>query len=291
MKDHGVTIAPLATVDEYVVCEQLQQEIWGAPPVDVVPMDLLITVQRHGGLVLGAFDPSGRMIGCLFSFAGRSTLENSLTKHGDWQLCSHIVGVIEEWRYKGIGYRLKRAQREWALAQGFEVITWTYNPLETANAALNIGKLGAVCACYLRNLYGGLNDALNQGLLSDRFEVVWQITSKRVETRMSMGRLPHSLPELIEGGTIPLNSAQRNKDGYLEPTTVGSPSGEQTLVEVPVNFQQIRAVDPDLALAWQLNVREACEISFEKGFIVTDVVKHQDTNFLRFYYFLSRVVN
>ena len=70
------------------------------------------------------------------------------------------------------------------LAQGIELITWTFDPLESRNARFNFHKLGATCDVYLRNLYGAMRDTLNAGLPSDRFQVDWRIASPRVEARL-----------------------------------------------------------------------------------------------------------
>src|SRR5512143_1455240 len=153
-------IAPLTTVAEYAECERLQQLIWESDAIDVVPRHLLMTFQRHGGMVLGAFDAAGQMVGFAFGFLGQTAPDNAAAGGGTWQHCSHELGVVSEWRGRGVGYQLK-------LAQGLDLVTWTYDPLELANASLNIGKLGAVCRCYLRDFYGIMSDSLNAGLPSD----------------------------------------------------------------------------------------------------------------------------
>lgn len=84
-----------------------------------------------------------------------------------------MAAVLPAYQGLGIGERLKWAQRDAVLAQGIDLITWTYDPLESANAYLNLRKLGAVCNTYLRNVYGNLTDTLNNGLATDRFQVDW----------------------------------------------------------------------------------------------------------------------
>ena len=87
--------------------------------------------------------------------------------------------------------------------------TWTYDPLESGNAVLNIGKLGAVCRCYLRDLYGTMPDVLNAGLPSDRFEVAWWIESDRVRDRIQKGWLRPSLAALRARGILSSMRASR----------------------------------------------------------------------------------
>ena len=296
LNTEDITITPLQTMAQYQTCERLQHIIWRSDPVEVVPAHLLITAQRHGGLVLGAFDPTGEMIGCLFGFAGRVAPDNPAAAGGPlWQHCSHFMGVVPEWRGRGVGYRLKCAQREWALSQGFQLVTWTYDPLEAANGVLNLGKLGAVCRCYLRNVYGEIADGLNAGLPSDRFEVAWWVGSARVRERIEQGWQRPRMDDLLQEGAIILNAASprfggSEGGGWLEPGETREPEGEQLLVEIPSRMQAIKAADMDLALAWRLNVRAACEAAFTAGYTACDVVRAEVNGVPRVYYLLKREV-
>jgi predicted GNAT superfamily acetyltransferase len=184
-----ITIHPLTTHDEIFAVEQLQRDAWGVPEVDVVPLHMLITPPRHGGLLLGAFDGE-RLAGFVFGFLG-------LTADGRLKHCSHMAGVHPDYRDHGVGYQLKLAQREHAMAQGLDLITWTFDPLETRNAWLNFHKLGVICRTYIRNLYGPMRAAINVGLPSDRFEVEWWIRSERVVERLGAGEIsPSPSPSL-----------------------------------------------------------------------------------------------
>lgn len=283
MKNQEIFIAPLQTPEHYRTCEELQQTIWQSDPVEVIPAHVLIAAQRHGGLVLGAFDTAERMIGCLFGFAGKVAPDNPATGDQQWQHCSHIMGVVPEWRGRGVGYRLKLAQREWAVNHEFELVAWTYDPLEAANGVLNLGKLGAVCRCYLRDFYGEVTDGLNVGLATDRFEVGWWVGSKRVRDRLELGWQRPDLQELLELGALVLNA-----DGCVEPDLVQLPEGEQLLVEIPARIQAIKAASLELAQAWRLSVRQACETAFEAGYTACDVVRAQVGGVPRVYYLLKR---
>lgn len=240
-----LTIRPLTTHDDLLAVEQLQRDAWGVPEVDVVPLHMLITPPRHGGLLLGAFDGE-RMAGFVFGFLG-------LTPDGRLKHCSHMAGVHPDYRGHHVGYQLKLAQREHVLAQGLDLITWTFDPLEARNAWLNFHKLGVVCNTYIRHLYGAMRAAINVGLPSDRFEVAWWIRSQRVEERLRAGEIsPSPGPSLGGRG-------------------VGS-----LLIEIPANFQAIKATDMELALRWRLESRERFEDAFARGYVVVDLVKHGD---------------
>ena len=276
-------------MEQYQTCERLQQTIWRSDPVEVIPAHLLITAQRHGGLVLGVFDGTGEMIGCLFGFAGRVALDNPAAVGGPiWQHCSHFMGIVPEWRGRGVGYRLKLAQREWALNQGVQLVTWTYDPLETANGVLNLGKLGAVCRCYLRNLYGEIADGLNASLPSDRFEVTWWVGGARVRERVERGWQRPRLDGLLRDGAVILNPGRLRADGWLEPGEMREPEGGRLLVEIPARMQALKAADMGLALAWRLSARAACETAFAAGYTACDVVRAEVDGLPRVYYLLKR---
>ena len=112
---------------------------------------------------MGAWQ-DGQLIGLAYAFPGPI---------GQAYLCSHLAAVAPEWQGQGVGRQLKLAQAQWAREHGYARIVWTFDPLQGANAQLNIGRLGAVCQRYLVNYYGDLDDDLNRGVSTDRFEVDW----------------------------------------------------------------------------------------------------------------------
>ncbi len=138
MVDSTISIRTLVTISDYQQAEIIQARIWSMPDTgDVVPLHVLLTAQKNGGLVAGAFVPSGEMIGMLFGFVG-------LTPDGKPKHCSHLMGVLPGIRRQHIGQALKLFQRQYVLAQGIDLITWTFDPLEGVNASLNIARLGSI---------------------------------------------------------------------------------------------------------------------------------------------------
>ncbi|HZY40386.1 MAG TPA: hypothetical protein VFF59_00140, partial [Anaerolineae bacterium] len=187
-------IRPLRTLDDFRAAEDVQRAAWHGDELDIVPLHMLLTVAKNGGVLLGAFAPD-QLVGFIFGFIG--TGEHRFGPEAPAAVkikhCSHQMGVLPEWQSKGVGYALKVAQREAVRNQGLRLITWTYDPLESKNAHLNIMKLGAVCHTYYRDLYGELRDDLNRGFPTDRFQVDWWIASNRVETRLTRHRPPLTL--------------------------------------------------------------------------------------------------
>lgn len=264
----AIEIRPIQTQEEYRAAERMQHEVWGLDALGTVPHHLLLTAQKNGGVLLGAFDTSaeagGRLIGFVFGFVG-------LTADGRVKHCSHMAGVHPDYQSQKLGYRLKLAQREQVLAQGIDLVTWTYEPLESRNANLNFRKLGAICRIYQRDMYGEMNNTLYAGLPSDRFQVEWPVASERVARRMAGDWRGPSLPSLARAGVPVVNRAlegdpPRPADGWR------ALEGDRLLVEIPSDFQGIKAVDMALARAWRLHTRALFEAAFARGYTVTDLI-------------------
>jgi predicted GNAT superfamily acetyltransferase len=256
-------IRPLRTLDDFRAAEDVQRAAWRSDELDIVPRHLLLTAAQNGGVLLGAF-AQDQLVGFVFSFIGTGEASAAVQfKH-----CSHQLGVRPAWQSRGVGFALKVAQREAVRQQGLRLITWTYDPLESKNAHLNILKLGAVCHTYCRDLYGELRDGLNRGFPTDRFQVEWWIASRRVETRLT-----HSRPPLTPDGAPILNAATIDPRGLpVGPDPIGPILADRFWVEFPADFQAIRRADPDLALAWRLQIRSICEDAFARGYSVMDYI-------------------
>jgi predicted GNAT superfamily acetyltransferase len=170
-----IAIRDLTTYEEFVQVRDVQQACWGFTGGEGLYPPVLLTASQNGGTVLGAFDPQGasgtgdKMVGYLFGFLGLH--EN----RGPLKLCSQTMGVLAEYRGRGIAEKLKWAQRDRVLKLGLKLVTWTYDPLEGPNAYLNLHKLNGIVCVYKRNVYGEHFGVLNEGLPTDRFLVEWWI--------------------------------------------------------------------------------------------------------------------
>ena len=265
----------LETPDEMEQVEQLQHLVWPGSHLDVTPSHLLLTMAHNGGLVLGAY-AGDKLVGLLFGFPGLYDVpDGPRPKH-----CSHMMGVHPDYRNTGIGFALKRAQWQMVRRQGLDRITWTYDPLLSANAHLNIARLGAVCNTYLRNTYGEMRDNLNQGLPSDRFQVDWWINTVRVEKRLShrprreLG-LDHfdraNIPLLYDVSTL---TPPGSRVAFLRPPEDFAVPGETLLLaEIPSDFLALKNADFELARTWRIFMREIFETCFNAGYLVTDFVR------------------
>lgn len=269
------TIRILETPADMEIVEELQRRVWPGSETDVVPAHLLITAVHNGGLVLGAIE-GDELVGFLFGFPGLENLpDGPRAKH-----CSHMLGVLDKHRDSGIGFALKQAQWQMTRDQGLDHITWTYDPLLSRNAHLNIARLGAVCNIYSRNVYGDMRDGLNAGLPSDRFQVDWWIGTKRVERRLSKRpRGTLGLTQFREAEVQHLFSPISRADELLAPPDhFDAPDGRLALVEIPSDFMALKITDFPLARDWRFFTREVFESIFKLGFLVTDFVFDKKNN-------------
>ena len=166
-----ITIRKCDGMEELNACVALQKEVWKFDDVDLIPLRMFVVSQKIGGQLIGAFD-GGELVGFAFSIPG--------SRGGRPYLHSHMLAVRETWRNHGLGRRLKLAQRDDAIERGFELLEWTFDPLEIKNAHLNLARLGAIARRYSINHYGYSSSPLQGGLPTDRLVAEWWLKSKRV---------------------------------------------------------------------------------------------------------------
>jgi predicted GNAT superfamily acetyltransferase len=140
-------------------------------------------------------------------------------------LHSHAAGVLPEFAGKGIGEMIKRHQWHWAKENGFETITWTFDPLVRRNAHFNLVKLGARVIGYHQNFYGELDDGINAGEQSDRVLVRWDVA-----------------------GVV---APQGNSCIDPKPNSI--------LIETPADIEQLRKTDRVQSDQWRASQRAAFE--------------------------------
>src|SRR5215218_2392113 len=156
--------------------EELQREIWGIPDLDVVPLTHLVAAREAGGVLIGAFDGE-TLVGFVYGFP--SFERGQLAHH------SHMLAVKPDYRNLDLGRRLKLAQREHVMAQGIDLISWTFDPLQSLNAHFNFSKLGVVADRYLPDFYGEDAASFLHQTGTDRLWVSWFVSTERVKSIIS----------------------------------------------------------------------------------------------------------
>jgi predicted GNAT superfamily acetyltransferase len=149
-----ISVRHLSGAEDLDACVRMQRETWGADWV--VPYPMLLVSQKLGGILAGAFDGDGPMLGFVFGVSGVIA--------GDIVHWSDMLAVHADARNRGIGRALKRFQRDAVLAMGIKTMYWTYDPQIARNAHLNLNVLGAEVTEYVPDMYG-------PG--TDRFIVRW----------------------------------------------------------------------------------------------------------------------
>jgi chorismate synthase len=240
---YTIVIRDIETLDEMHEVEELQREIWGVSDLDVYPALALRPQKEVGAILMGAF-VQGRMVGFVFGFPG--------ILNGETIIHSDMLGVTSEYRSQSLGYLLKCAQRDAALARGIKKITWTYDPLQSRNAHLNFGKLGVIADRYLVNYYGETSSFLHKSG-TDRLWVTWLLDSERVVSKIDRhetAKVPDlDLPALVR------------VDQNGEPVVNTDLRDEKLIIEIPGEVN---------AEVWREPTRAAFTTALGAGYVVSD---------------------
>jgi len=182
----GVVLRELVSAEELAVLPHFERRVWGGG-AEAVSVNMLVATITEGGMAIGAFDGE-RIVGAVYGFPTREPEV----------LHSHYMAVDPAHRRRGLAVALKQAQRAWCLQHGFTAMRWTYDPLQVANAHLNLRVLGAVGITYHRNHYGVLG-GINGSLPSDRITVRWDLDSTplRSTDRVRNVHVPELAPDAI----------------------------------------------------------------------------------------------
>lgn len=196
------------------------------------------------------------MVGLIFSFP----THNPSIHH------SQLLAVMEEWRGKGIGTKLKWFQRDWCLSRGINHVRWTVDPLRAANAVLNIRHLGGVSSNYFIDFYGQMQ-GIDAGVPTDRLLLDWFLDSKRVADRES-GVVIEEPYENVQPVLIVTG------DSLSEPLL--DLNFPRVMVPLPANFIQLSKTYPEKALEWRLKTREIFQHYFSRKY---QIIGFSSTNY------------
>jgi predicted GNAT superfamily acetyltransferase len=225
-----IYVKALTELSAFEQCVQMEEAIWGYDPADMIPRRVFLLASRIGGQVLGAFaDDPHQPVGFAMALPAY--------RNGHAYLHSHMVGVLPEFRNRGVARELKLAQRDDALARGFELMEWTFDPLEIKNAHLNIAKLGAIVRRYKHDFYGPSSSPLQGGLPTDRVYAEWWLKSDGVE-------------RVLRGEAMQVTAVEE--------------------VEVPAQIYHWKASEADRARAREVQARNAASLedAFRRGLAV-----------------------
>lgn len=236
-----IEIRECTTVAEFDGCISLQKEAFGLPDQEISPRRHLIVSRQAGGWTLGAFTKD-RIVGFVHHLAAVSGTE--IFGY------SHMMGVAVGYQNKGVGARLKWAQRERTLVEGRDFIKWTWEPMRARNAHFNLNRLGVLVEGYAENFYGTDygSDYAGQvqgapGIDSDRLFASWYLRSERVT-------------QFANGQPFALTAAPARA------------------VAIPANWSQLLNEDPKSAKQELLRVREEFKIALAAGLVCAGFDRH-----------------
>jgi predicted GNAT superfamily acetyltransferase len=246
------TIRPLADYAEMKRAVDFPKLIWGDVFTELVPAVVFWFAARTGGIVAGAFDQAGTLVGFLFGMTGWDG-----TRPIHW---SDMLAVLPSHRGQGLGFALKRYQRDRLLESGVTTVNWTFDPLEARNAHLNFARLGVTSHEYIRDAYGASSSPLHEGIGTDRLVVTWALDSERVRRRMDGADAIAG----YDGGEV-VNPEDRALRLDL--------SAPRVWLRVPGDIQTLKTRDPDAARRWREDTRAAFEAYLARGYEVRDLVR------------------
>src|SRR5215213_3647118 len=250
MQTATVTIQPIDEVARMRAVEELQKEIWGIPDLDVVPLTHLAAAREAGGVLIGAFDGE-MLVGFVYGFP--SFERGQLAHH------SHMLAVKPDYRNLDLGRRLKLAQREHVMAQGIDLISWTFDPLQSLNAHFNFSKLGVLADRYLPNFYGEDAASFLHQTGTDRLWVSWFVSSERVQRKIYGGSDEVNFSSVSSLVEIDVDDSPRRND---------LSDDDRIAVEIPSNIDALQKQDRETALRWRQETRRAFTDALNAGYFV-----------------------
>ncbi len=243
---------------DFDACVELQRAVWGLDDLETNSAIQFIATTHAGGMVHLAEAPDGRVVGFAYAFPA--------LRGGQAHLHSDMLAVLGEYQARGVGVRLKWAQRAEALQRGVRLITWTYDPMLARNANLNLRRLGATAVEFLENFYGITSSHLHFGLPTDRLAVRWELDAPQVEALSSGVELPRSVPT----PELPRINEVKWQAGWpvsSEPEL--ELSEPELLLEIPPEWDVLGRSAPRVAQDWQSKVRRALHGYLGRGYVAS----------------------
>lgn len=251
-----VGIRALASFEEFEKLLPIQRAVWNHEDANLTPAHQFAISNRMGAILLGAF--VGReLAGFVYSFP--AVFRGRHCQH------SHLLAVRPEFQGYGLGKALKWAQRAEAVRRGYDLITWTFDPLQARNANLNLQALGAVSRTYFPNFYGLTPSlCLGPGIPTDRLLIEWPLRGSQVRGRAEgKGKKPCYEPAALPAA---LTRKAGGEGTFAEP---GRPrlrlEDAVVLVEVPRDIKAL-AFRCDLIADWQSRLRRVMTAYFDRGY-------------------------
>ena len=271
MKSRGgapqIGIRDLKSIDDLSQLIAVEKEVWGMADEDTLPLTLAIACKAAGNIFVGAFDndnDKNKLVGFAFGFLGRV--------NGQTTIHSHLLAVLDAYRHLDLGFRLKQAQRERAMAMGVREMTWTYDPLQSRNAHFNFSKLGVVSDAYKVDFYGPETSSMLHRNGTDRLWVRWMLNSRRVRDRLAGKSTSTSARvETIDALRLLAPLVRFDPSGRPGRADLAESLARQRVsIEIPGDILEVERTDMGLAREWRDATRWAFREAVKAGFFVAE---------------------
>lgn len=258
-------------------CVELQRAVWGLSDLEVTSAIQLIATTFAGGLLQLAETADGRPVGFAYAFPA--------LRGGVPHLHSDMLAVLPEHQHRGLGARLKWAQREEALARGIRLVTWTFDPLQAVNAGLNLHRLGAVAREFVENMYGVTSSSLHHQLPTHRLLVHWELESERVG---ELAARPDEAPPSRPPDAPRVNDVKWQAGWPISSDPALDLDASELLLEIAPDWDVLARAAPRVADGWQQRVQRAFQAYLGRGYVAEDFVTMEERGRRRPLYVLRR---
>jgi chorismate synthase len=272
-----IVVRPARSRADYEAGVLLQRAVWGLEDIEITSAIQLIATTHAGGMLHVAETSEGRTVGFAYAFPA--------LRGGSPHLHSDMLAVLPEYQQRGVGVRLKWAQREEALARGLSFITWTFDPMQARNANLNLRRLAGTATEFLENFYGVTTSSLHHGLPTDRLLVRWDLSSPRVVERLSQGDPPRSA---AAPPSPRINDVKWQAGWPVSSDPQLDLDAPELLLEIPPEWDILCRAAPRVADGWQAKVRQALQAYLGRGYVAADFASTQEGGRRRPLYVLRR---
>ena len=239
----------------------LLNEIWGFAENERIPLHEAVVVAMTGGLFLG-IEFNGSPAGLVY-------IMPAFVREWGYHHHSNFLGFKPEYRSLGLGLETKRVHAILAGRDKVKLVTWTFDPLQTANANLNFRKLGCICRTYLPDHYGGMGGTFDPGLPTDRFLVEWRLDTVRVRARLQ-GKIPGVADLAQRFSATPVLTIEKGPEMAAELFAPEAPRAVRLVIPLGVHEQAARELKP--AGETLLKFRHLVRGLFDAGYAVTEMI-------------------
>ena len=239
--DQRATVRRLHGVAEFEDAVRVLCQVWNADTaLDLVNSSVMVALDMSDNYVAGVF-LGNEMVGAAVGWRGAGG-----------RVHSHIAGIHPKHQGTGLGYRLKMHEKDWALSRDLTVVEWTFDPLVRRNAHFNLAKLNTRALAYHADLYGSLEDGVNDHDVTDRLLVEWDL---RADETPALSK---------DYGASDTESW--DFDAQPDATII---HGEDRLVVTPRDIESMRLHDAPRAARWRHAVRRGLESALGDGYVIT----------------------